>query len=277
MFEEIYTDWNSVSIFGLLYQSLGLALCAPFYLLAHSLTSPTATVPTMQNISIPKPALASLIPALVLGMILPTMSMSLPTPAWLSHHNKANVVLLWQFFPVWTSLFCLMFAQIFRSFQLPLRPAQILRATYISVITLSALTHASAVTLAITPMLAPSLFNPAHAKRLTGAYFEFPPWPIQSTAKASGIAEGALWFIQYDYIITSWAFLFWSVSLKLASLGKGSDPSLLQTVLHFSTALVRTAMLGPMGCAASLIWERDEAVLGSAEPSQDTVEVKKTL
>ena len=277
IFEKVYTDWHSVSIFGLLYQSLGLGLCAPFYLLVHSLTSPTAAMPTVQNISIPKPALTSLIPALVLGMILPTMSMSLPTPAYLSHHTKANLVLLWQFFPVWTSLFCLLSVQIFRSFQLPFRHSQMLRATYLFVITLSALTHASAVTLAVAPMLAPSIFNPSHAKQLTGAYLEFPPWPIQSTAKASSIADGALWFIQYDYIITSWAFLFWSVSLKLAGVGKGSDLSFLQTVLHFASALVRTAILGPMGCAASLIWERDETVLGSAEPSQDTIEVKKTL
>ena len=114
MFGEVHADCDSVSIFGLLYQSLGLALCAPFYLLAHSLTSPTATMPTIQNIAIPKPALSSLMPAMVLGMILPTLSMSLPSPAYVSHHTKANLVLLWQFFPVWTSLFCLVFVQIFR-------------------------------------------------------------------------------------------------------------------------------------------------------------------
>ena len=277
MIGEVHADYKSVSIFGLLYQSLGLALCAPFYLLAHSLTSPTATMPTMQNIAIPKPALTSLIPAMVLGMILPTLSMSLPTPGYVSYHTKANLVLLWQFFPVWTSLSCLVFVQIFRSVQLPFRPSQILRATYCSVITLSALTHASALTLVVTPMLAPSVFSPIYAKQLTGAYLNLPPWPIMSTVKASSIAEGALWFIQYDYIITSWAFLFWSMSLKLTSVARGSNPSVSQTVPHFASALVRTAILGPIGCAASLVWERDEAILGSAEPHQDTTEVKKTL
>ncbi len=89
------------------------------------------------------------------------------------------------------------------------------------------------------------------------------------------MAEGALWFIQYDYIVTSWAFLLWSVSLKLACVGNGSDPTVLQIALQFGAALARAALLGPMGCAASLIWERDEALMRLADRSQDVVEAKK--
>ena len=264
----------SISIFGVIYQAAGLGLCAPLYLLVHCNASPTGSKPTAQNVSIPRNVLASILPALTFGLILPTISMSLSTPSYLSYWTKANLVMLWQFFPVWTSVLCFTFSYIFSSFQLPFRPLQILRATYVSVITLSSLVHISALTLAVAPMVAPSMFNPAHAKQLTAAYLEFPPWPIQSTAKVSSMAEGALWFIQYDYILTSWAFLFWSVSLKLASVEKGSDSSISQTALQWVVALGRLVVLGPLGCAASLIWERDEAVLGNEK--EDKIEVKKT-
>ncbi len=179
--ERKLIDGHSIFIFGLLYQGLGLALCSPLYLLGHNMTSPTATKPTAQDVSIQKAVLSSILPSLILGLVLPTISMSLPTPSYLTYDTKANLILLWQLFPVWTSLFCLAFARIFRSFQPPFQSSHILRATHISVITLSTLTHVSAITLAVTPMLAPSIFNPAFAKQLTSAYLELPPWPIQST------------------------------------------------------------------------------------------------
>ena len=260
-----------------MYQALGLGFCSPLYLLVHSLTSPTASKPTAQNVSLSSPVLSAILPALTLGMIMPTIAMSLPTPSYLSLGMKVNLVLFWQIFPLWTSLSCVAFTRFFQSFQLPFRPSSILRATYVSIIAISSLAHISALTLAVTPIIAPKLFNPAHAKQLNGAYLDFPPWPIQSQAKVSSMAEGALWFIQYDYILTSWAFLFWSVSLKLASAGNGSSPSTLEVALQWISGIGRSVFLGPIGCAASLVWERDEALLRTEGGLDDTIRVKKGL
>ena len=262
----------SVAIFGLCYQALGLGLCAPLYLLAHILTSPTASHPTAERISISKPVLLAILPAIVVGFVLPTVSMSLPTPSYLLYGTKANLVLLWQFFPLWTSLLCLIFSYAFHGLTISIQPSSILKATYSIVIALASAAHISALTLSVMPILAPSIFNPTFAKELTGAYLKFPPWPIQSNAKASSMAEGALWFIQYDYILTSWAFLFWSVSLRLASLTTAEDPKGSQVTYICVSALGRALFLGPLGSAASLIWERDDAIMAG---DGATIDVKK--
>jgi hypothetical protein len=167
-------------VFGLLYQLLGLGLCAPLYLLAHVLTSPTASAPAIENLSIPKSALMSILPAVTIGMVLPTVAMSLPTPSYLVLETKANLVLLWQLFPVWTSLLCMGFSYTLGSIQIPLRHSVMLRVTYGSVIALSSIAHISSLTLSITPLLAPTIFNPTYSQGLVDAYLTFPPWPTTS-------------------------------------------------------------------------------------------------
>jgi hypothetical protein len=130
--------------------------------------------------------------------------------------------------------------------------------------------------LSLIPILAPSILIPAHVKELRGALLGLPPWPIQKKTKAYSMAEGTLWFIQYDYLLTSCAMLVWSVSLKLASTASADHQSVSQATLRYVSAIFRAAALGPMGSAASLVWERDEVLLGATTVSSDTIEVRKS-
>lgn len=268
-------DDSSVAVFGMIYQGVGLGVCAPLYLLAHLVTSPTATKPSAGNVAMPDHTVLSIFPAIAIGMILPTAAESLPSPQILSVGVKTTLILLWQFFPVWSSLLCMVFSQTFRESSTYSKASTTLRTTYILLITIAATAHMVGLTLSITPLLAPGIFNPLHSKDLVDAYLTFPPWPVASTVKASSIAEGALWFLQYDYILTSWAYLIWSVSLRLASLPNGNHLSGSDVATQCFTALGRAIVLGPMGSAATLLWERDEDLLLSSGTGESRNKLKK--
>ncbi len=260
-------------VFGLLYQVVGLGLCAPLYLLAHVVTSPTASTPTSQIVTVSNAVLLSIIPSISIGMILPTILMSLPTPTYLQYATKANLVLLWQFFPLWTSILCVGLSQWLSTRQFTLNASTLRKTVYSSAITLSSVAHIAALTISVTAAIVPSMYNPVYVRELKGAYLDFPPWPIQSATQASSIAEGALWFIQYDYILTSWAFLFWSISLRSAVHSKEGEASTPASASQLLLTLGRAVVLGPLGAAAYLVWDRDEALL-SAEKSGDRAKVK---
>jgi hypothetical protein len=256
---------DSVMLFGMIYQGVGLGVCAPLYLLAHLASSPTATKPTASNVAVPDAVMLAIVPALTIGFVAPTAVMSLPTPGLLSLDAKTLAVVLWQPFPVWTCVLCMMLSH--RSIQSSLGVTSVAtrKATYTILIAVAAVAHVVGITLSVAPLVAPSIFNPVHSKSLVDAYLTFPPWPIGSRVKASSIGEGTFWFLQYDYIITSWAYLVWSVSLRIASISSGAQASWSQIGGQWVSALTKAAVLGPIGSAATLVWERDESVLAVDE------------
>jgi hypothetical protein len=256
---------DSVMLFGMIYQGVGLGVCAPLYLLAHLASSPTATKPTADNVAVPDAVMLAILPALAIGFVAPTIVMSLPMPGLLSLDAKTLAVVLWQPFPIWTCVLCILFSHASIQSSLGLTSIATRKATYNIIIAVAAVAHILGLTLSVAPLVAPNIFNQAHSKDLVDAYLSFPPWPIGSSVKASGIREGTFWFLQYDYIITSWAYLIWSVSLRLASVSKGAQASGSQIVAQWFSALIKAAVLGPIGGAATLVWERDENILAGSE------------
>lgn len=249
--------------FGMLYQVIGGGIMIPLYLLLHLLTAPTATRPTRESLTLPSSVLVAALPAVLFGMVLPTIVMALPTPATLSYNLKLNSIVAWQLFPLYTGLLVY-----------PLRyivpvPTQttyttLLRYVYGLSIVIAAIAHISAVTLAASATLFPGLFNPGVSPQLSSALFAFPPHPL-STVKASSIAQGAFWFIQYDYILCSWAFMVWSFDQRSVA---WSETTLIGWTTRIGLFLSKCILLGPMAGSVLLIWERDEAVIGGASEEQ---------
>jgi len=86
-----------------------------------------------------------------------------------------------------------------------------------------------------------------------------PKNPISSDdTKAVDIAQGALWFLQWDFWVSASAYLVFAVGAKYTAL----RISPLRDVFGI---MGRTLLMGPLGAALMLLWDRDEIVLGNAE------------
>jgi hypothetical protein len=279
--------WRIISfttLFGVAMQLVGGAVVIPLYFLVHLLTSPTTTTSSTstskQTLAIPPQTQLATPLALLLGLGIPTVLMSLPSPSILSYQQRINAILLWQAFPIWTNAL-----QFVLSYILPTPSPSfssssstthhhhhlLLRCLYLPPIILSALAHISALTLALTPLLAPSAFSATTAQQWPAAILGLPPNPF-AEVKAQSVAEGALWFIQYDYAVCGWAFLLWAAVVaggrkvgQRAREGRNSADSgwdgIGGWVWKGMEVLGKAVVLGPLAAGALLVWERDEAVL----------------
>jgi hypothetical protein len=86
------------------------------------------------------------------------------------------------------------------------------------------------------------------------------------------VGVGAQNFLQYDEVMGSAAMLLWALYVYLCNLKRVTLGNLVSTV---STTLGLTAMLGPVGAAVSLLWMRDEDILGLKEGENAAVSRKK--
>ena len=70
------------------------------------------------------------------------------------------------------------------------------------------------------------------------------------------LADGALWFLQWDIIVGVSAALLWALTLRTKV---NHERATLGGVVKTASL---TALLGPCGSAAVAIWGRDELVFG---------------
>lgn len=257
------------SALGIAFQVIGGAVVIPAWLLMHLLTSSTVTKPTTSSITVAKQTLAATPWAVLVGALIPTVLASLPTPSFMSVETKINAILFWQLFPVWTNLLQMVFGYLALGSQ-RLSQAEQLRLFYSPIIALGAVTHISALTLATSAYLIPRMYSPDIGPQLSQALFAFPPHPF-SDARITSAGEGALWFIQYDCMICSWAFLIWSVKLR-AAVWERADVG--EWASRIGSIVLRSVLLGPVTASAKLVWERDLAVL-EAENGVGSIERKK--
>lgn len=105
----------------------------------------------------------------------------------------------------------------------------------------------------------PLLFTPEAAASLHPMNALIPMNPLTAwNAKAIDIAQGSHWLLQWDYWIGSLAYFIFAAAAKVNASNKIS----LREVI---TAVGRMVVLGPLSAALTLLWERDELVLGNAE------------
>lgn len=135
------------------------------------------------------------------------------------------------------------------------------RTVYHLAIIPAAMTHIIAITFTVFTWLFPDLFWPGTTRELSSALFSFPPHPF-SDAKVSNIAEGVLWFIQWDYLLSGSAMLIWSSTVSFSA----SDRQATRTVEVVKIAL-KVLLVGPMATSALLIRKRDELALRDYESS----------
>jgi hypothetical protein len=248
----------------------------PIYLTVYLFTSPliTSSTPlTPSALTIPESLLTGTPFGTIIGFILPTILMSLPAPNVLSISSKITAILVWQAFPVWVTVYTYIWkATLWPKIeyqseadalanQLPL-----LRYVYKFALAVSVPAHLATVTLSLSAgLICPGMFTPFAQSELNPISVFIPPNPFSDT-KAATVAQGAQWFLQYDYAITSVAFIIWALASRYAKpvviANKSNSNSIgVGTVLEL---VGKVALLGPYATALTLIWDRDEAVFAGA-------------
>lgn len=255
---------------------MGFAVVGPVYLTLYLLTSPLvkSTAPlTPAALAIPQHFLQGIPFGVLLGFILPTVLIALPQPEILSFGTKIAAVLVWQLFPVWTALSTSLWSiAAGPKSDTPAKQLPLLRNVYKFALAISVPAHIATLTLSLGTLAFPTLFAPRALETLHPFHVFVPPNPFDDV-KASTVAQGAHWFLQYDYIITSLAYLIWAVTTRYAAPVSAVKPSAGRFgFVSLLDIIARSVVLGPMSAALTLLWDRDEVVFAATE----RVESKKT-
>jgi hypothetical protein len=138
-----------------------------------------------------------------------------------------------------------------------------LRAAYKFALLLSVPTYILCWGISLTALFYRSLFALENATSLQPLNALIPQSPFAAyNTKAANIAQGSHWFLQWDFWISSSAYLIFAVAAKHKALGKTSPADVVQI-------LVKALVLGPMSVALMVLWQRDELVLGKGEEKKE--------
>ncbi|KAK6387391.1 hypothetical protein LTS17_000659 [Exophiala oligosperma] len=258
------------SIYGLLFQSIGAGVMVPLYLTIYLFTSPLVTSNTPlapSALAVDQGILGGLPFGVLLGYIVPSIAMSLPDPTLISQDAKVLAIVVWQLFPVWTNLFTFLA----RKSIVPLFSGESannknqlsqLKTVYKLAMAVSVPMHVATWTLSLSTVLFPVLFTPSTVDAFHPLNVILPPNPL-GDSKASSVAQGAMWFLQYDYLITSFVYVVWGIVCRYGKLGGFGLTSLLDVI-------GRCAIMGPIATALHLLQDRDEMVFAASPETSTT-------
>ncbi|KAL9112674.1 MAG: hypothetical protein Q9227_002977 [Pyrenula ochraceoflavens] len=268
----------------------------------HLYTSPTVkfakpnnttftTGTTTSSTSKPKPhtlvpdplRLALLPPSILLGYLLPSVVMTLAAPTTISFSTKQTWTAIQQFWPLWTTLsheLLTIFAQLFdpqTGFESENRSSLLwkFRAVYAFAMTSSASGHLISWLLSALAYLFPTvLFREKYAAQMQPSRIFWPKAPFPP-AQAMELADGALWFLQWDQIVGMGSVVLWAMTVRVAAglKGEGAEQGaekeedegekmrmFWQWVKGLALMGVVGVVAGPAGAAVGMVWWRDEVV-----------------
>ncbi|KAI1213325.1 uncharacterized protein F4807DRAFT_260704 [Annulohypoxylon truncatum] len=274
---------------GLIFQNLTWTFIVPLYLTLHLFTSPIAKLggkdakskgdAARQSLFVYLWDLALLPLAVTLGLVVPTIVMSLPSLLHQSAATHYNWIAFWQAFPLWTVLILdvLHNACYFLFGSLTPQDAQgkpttpgngfmaAVSGVYQFGLTISAVTHIPIFAVSLLPdPLRSSLASafPKFASLFSQVTFArtFVPHPLSAplTVDPSNYGPGDLAplvinFLQYDLYTGNTTLFLWALYLHITTSGRSLAKSL-------GTAIFWTLVSGPTGAALALLWDRDELV-----------------
>jgi hypothetical protein len=254
------------TLFGVGVAIVGYACVAPLWFAYQLWASPTVTHPKDYQLYANTPIKIALVPISILtGFGLPSLLMCLPAPNLVSFETKQTWTGIQQGWSLWIGLTHFLLikialkmdprADILTEADKKARSLKYLRLAYAFAIVSSAGSHLAAFSLSGLAYLFPVLFSAQYLPQLQPARIFVPVVPFGGP-QVKVLADGALWFLQWDIIVGVSAALIWGVTLRAS--GKKGKPTTMQTILDVIKTAVLTAMIGPCGTAAVAIWARDE-------------------
>ncbi|KAL4874742.1 hypothetical protein BJY04DRAFT_233374 [Aspergillus karnatakaensis] len=273
----------------LLFQAGAVGATGFIWALAYTIRSPTAqagvSLEALQNVSIISKLayLQVLLPALVLGYILPAFIMGLPgssamaTPALVSDTFKQYAIVAWNVFP----LIVLVFLHLLCPFaitktntlinQKKATPKsnrahlRIIRVTTLLTLVISASSHLIISGLSLTTLIFPSIFDPAYINELAPSQIFLPP--VSPAPKALTPGDGTRGFLLWDQVVgysTVLVVVFLEVRCALNAVqaaGPGKNVTLSPWLVG-AVGLGLTLVLGPGSALLVGSWVRDEILFG---------------
>ncbi|KAJ5204309.1 uncharacterized protein N7498_005188 [Penicillium cinerascens] len=263
------------AIFGLAAQLFTFAFAAPLICGLQLGCSITARRPHADNIRVPRVVLAVLPAIFVIGFMLPTHAMVLPTPDLISVDMKQIAIAIWQPWPAYVSILTTVAYYVLSPFFADNQRSSMssLRWVYAFAFVNASLSHLVSWIVSLATVVVPALFEDRFLDSLhPSKVFSVPlPW---SGLKVDSVADGVHVFLRWDYMIGSAGVFIWALTLYTVAhkqiLNTVSWPSLLVKVGLLA------ALTGPTGAAVELMWERDELVFRETEGPKQISKTKKS-
>ena len=259
---------NRTTLFGLGVAIIGYACVAPLWFALHLWVSPAVNNPKDYQLIVNTPAKLAVAPiSILIGFGLPSVIMTLPAPSILSFETKQTWTAIQQGWPIWIGLTHFLLstlaiiadqrATILTEKDKRAKTIKYLRRAYAFSILSSTGSYLAGLSLSLLAYAFPVLFSSTYLPQLQPRQVYWPVLPF-GDHKVTVLADGALWFLQWDLIIAVAANLVWGLSLRVAS--KKEKASLGQLIVDAIKIVVITLMLGPTATATVALWARDELV-----------------
>ncbi|MCJ1477783.1 hypothetical protein MMC13_006456 [Lambiella insularis] len=253
-----------VLIWGLLMRAGGWATVGAVLSMLHLSTSPSIE-PSAPNLAVNAIDSLSTFAAMTGGYFLPSILAGLPAPSVVTYDQKQITMAIWQAFPIWISalyfiskrtLAYVIPSSAYNSSSEKLElDMEALRFTYSTLLLVAGFTHVHAWSLSLTASHLSPLFAPHIADVLDSTAF----FPIEQALSItnSNIHRGVALWLQWDEIIGTSAFFFWTLTLYVQAKHQNEQRLGLRLWLQL---LVGTTVAGPTTGAIALVWARDELV-----------------
>ena len=265
----------SLTTWGLLMQNFTYAVCIPIFLAIHLSTSPTVASLQVTDYLVDIPDLIGVLPAMVMGFVLPAVFMSLPAPSVVSFHRKQILMAIWQVFPLWVSIlqqgvsFMVKYMQQ-KEFKREIQQKKSIRAMRIMYLTLlisAAVNQLSTLQFVAISHLFPGLFAPEFRTAWDFGNV-FPPKVITAATRMDSVGSGTHMLLQYDEMLGNLSMCLWA--LVLFTQARTLAPQPLHKIRFSLLCIATPALTGPLGSVVCLVWARDEVIFARATNDKKT-------
>lgn len=239
--------------------------------------SPAVNNPKDYQLIVSTPVKLAVAPiSIMVGFGLPSVVMALPAPSVLSFETKQTWTAIQQGWPIWIGLIHFTLsslamivdqrASILTEADKRTKTIKYLRRAYAFSIMSSTGSYLAGLSLTSLAYAFPVLFSSTYLPQLQPKQVYWPVLPF-GDHKVNTLADGALWFLQWDLIVGVLANVVWGLSLRAAS--KNAKITVGSLVADtFKTVLI-TLILGPTATAAVALWGRDELVFRKGDSSTE--------
>ncbi|KAL5365796.1 hypothetical protein BJX96DRAFT_159771 [Aspergillus floccosus] len=237
----------SPTLFAMLSQVVAIAVVVPLWCAIHIWSSSSPSRPMTRTISDSAVHSIRLIPiSMLLGFGVPTIAMLVPDNPHQGFFDKQIAIAVWQIWPIYVAL-CHWALRVLtgprRNKSISVRTA--CREAYTFAFVCAIIPHAVSWGLSLT--LIP-----------TNLLADVSPWQFAGgdTVQVQSMAQGGLWFLQWDHLIGMGSFLLWAMHMRWTD-DKG--PSFLQTCYLALKVGVLCLISGLCGAAVWLLWEESQS------------------
>jgi hypothetical protein len=276
---------TATTFLGVLLQNIGFGCIAPIWMAIHLATSPTVLNPDVDELVVSPLQLAVAPISILIAYGVPSIMMCLPAPAKISFDAKQGWTGAQQLWPIWIAIAQVILTTVVAIFN-PMvnvitedarktKTLTYLRYAYAFALVASTAGHLTSWGLSLLTYAFPGLFAQKYESIMLPWDVFWPVWPF-GPRQADTLADGALWFLQWDLITSTAAVLLWTFTLRVGV--EGRQTQLWQWIAGLTLSAIISVFVGPVGAAVLSLWARDEIVFGrwAKEKEEEALAKKST-